>query len=57
MASIVTNITTLFTGAMTMAGTVGSTIVAEGNELLLAFVLIPVVGLGVGMFKRLVNIR
>lgn len=57
MAAIVSSITTLFTGAMTMAGTVGSTIVAEGNELLLTFVVVPLVGLGVGLFHRLINIK
>lgn len=55
MADIVSNITTLFGGAMGMAGTVGTTV--AGNPLLLTFVLVPVVGLGVGMFRRLVNIR
>lgn len=57
MAAIVTSIGTLFTGAMGWAGTVGSTIVAEGNELLLAFVVVPLVGLGVGLFHRLINIK
>lgn len=57
MAAIVSSIGTLFTGAMGWAGTVGSTIVAEGNELLLAFVVVPLVGLGVGLFRRLINIK
>jgi len=40
---------------MSWAGTVGTTIV--GNPLLLMFVIVPLVGLGVGLFKRLLSMR
>ena len=40
---------------MTWAGEVGSTIV--GTPILLMFVVIPLVGLGVGLFKRLLSMR
>lgn len=55
LEGIVSNITTLFSGGMSMAGTVGTTVTS--NALLLTFVLVPIVGLGVGLFKRLINIR
>ena len=53
IASIISNVGEIFTGAMSWAGTVGETIV--GTPILLMFVVIPVVGLGVGLFKRLLN--
>lgn len=40
---------------MTWAGEVGSTIVS--TPILLMFVVIPLVGLGVGLFKRLLSMR
>lgn len=55
MTAIVTAITTLFTGAMGWAATVGTTV--TDTPLLLTFVVVPLVGLGVGLFKRLINIR
>lgn len=55
MADIVSNVTTLFEGAMGMASTVGSTVTS--TPLLMTFVLVPLVGLGVGLFKRLININ
>lgn len=53
IASIIGNVGEIFTGAMSWAGTVGETIV--GTPILLMFVVIPLVGLGVGLFKRLLN--
>lgn len=55
MADIVSSISTIFTGAMGWAGTVGDQIVS--TPLLLTFTVVPLVGLGVGLFKRLINIR
>lgn len=55
MDSIITSLTSLFSGAMDMASTVGSTVTS--TPLLLVFVLVPLVGLGVGLFKRLININ
>lgn len=55
MAGITSAITELFTSAMTMAGEVGSTVVE--TPILLAFAIVPLVGLGVGLFKRLININ
>ena len=55
MEAILTNITAVFTSAISWAGTVGETIVA--TPLLMVFVAVPLVGLGVGLFRRLININ
>lgn len=55
METILTNITTVFTSAIGWAGTVGQTIV--DTPLLMVFVAVPLVGLGVGLFRRLININ
>lgn len=53
IASLIGNVGEIFTGAMSWAAEVGSTIVE--TPILLMFVIIPLVGLGVGLFKRLLN--
>lgn len=55
MATILADITSVFTSAIGWAGTVGETIVA--TPLLMCFVCVPLVGLGVGLFKRLLSMR
>lgn len=55
VSSLVSDVGTIFTGAMTWAGDVGDAI--AGNPLLLMFVLVPIVGLGVGIFRRMLGIR
>lgn len=55
MAVILTSITSVFEAAIGWAGTVATT-VAE-NNLLLIFVIVPLVGLGVGLFSRLLHVR
>ncbi len=54
MAELLTNIGTVFTSAMGWAGTVG-TKVAE-TPILLIGVVVGFVGLGVGLFKRLLRV-
>lgn len=54
MAEIITTVTSVFTAAIGWVGTVADTIAAE--PILLLFVCIPLVGLGVGLFKRLLNV-
>lgn len=56
MEALITSVTTVFTAAIGWVGTVASTIVEE-PILLLACVGIPLCGLGVGMFKRLLSAR
>ena len=57
MSSLLTNIGLVFTEAIGWVGDVVSTITASGNELLLIFAIIPLVGLGVGLTKRLMNMQ
>lgn len=54
MANVIAAIGQIFTAAMSWASTVASTI--AGNPLLLIFVLVPLVGLGIGIFRRLLNV-
>lgn len=56
MDALISSVGTVFTAAIGWVGTVASTI-AEQPILLLACVGIPLCGLGVGMFKRLLSAR
>lgn len=55
MDAIISSVTTVFTAAIGWVGTVADTIVAE--PLLMIFAVLPLVGLGVGLFKRLINVQ
>ncbi len=54
LAAIVAAIGDIFEAGMSMAATVGTTVV--GSPLLLFGVVIGFVGLGVGLFKRLLRV-
>lgn len=56
MTDIIAAITSVFTSAIGWVGTVASTI-ADEPILLISCVAIPLCGLGVGMFKRLLSAR
>lgn len=56
VSSLLTSIGTVFTAAIGWVGTVASTIAAQ-PILLLACVGVPLCGLGVGLFKRLLSAR
>ena len=56
MAEILSAITSVFTSAIGWVGTVASTIAGQ-PILLLACVAVPMCGLGVGMFKRLLSAK
>lgn len=56
MSAIVTAVTTLFTAVIGWVGTVATTITAAGNELLLVFAILPLIYLGVKMFRKLMNV-
>ena len=56
IATLIGSVTTVFEAAIGWVGTVASTIVGQ-PILLLACVGIPLCGLGVGMFKRLLSAR
>ena len=56
MTELIASITSVFTAAIGWVGTTASTIAAQ-PILLLSCVAIPLCGLGVGMFKRLLSAR
>lgn len=56
MTDIIAAITSVFTSAIGWVGTVASTI-ADEPILLISCVAIPLCGLGVGMFKRLLSAK
>lgn len=55
MTAIISALTEVFTAVIGYVGTVATTI--TGQPLLLLFVLIPIIGLGVGLFRRLLNVQ
>lgn len=55
MSDFITAVTSWFTAAIGWVSTVGTTIMS--TPILLAFVSLPIVGLGVGLFKRLINVN
>lgn len=54
MDTVLTNITTVFTSAMGWAGSVGTAL--TDNPLLLVGVVMGFVGVGVGLFRRLLRL-
>lgn len=55
MATLLTAVGDVFTTAIGWVGTVGTTITAE--PILLLFCVLPLIGLGVGLFKRLISVN
>lgn len=55
MSSVLSPASIVFEGVIGMIPTVSTTIM--GNPLLLLMVIIPVIGLGVGLFRRLLNVN
>lgn len=53
MASFLADVTTLITSAFQWVGTVAATVIAQ--PVLLAFTAVSLVGLGVGLYKRLLS--
>lgn len=57
MASIVNNITTLVSGAISWITSYVGAITAEGNELLLFFVIFGFIGTGIGLIHRIIRVN
>lgn len=55
IATILADIGSIFTEAISWVGEVASKVVS--SPILLIFVIIPLVGLGVGLFRRLLNVN
>ncbi|MEA4896590.1 MAG: hypothetical protein VB064_15205 [Oscillospiraceae bacterium] len=54
--TLLSNAGNIVTGAVTWMGTFLHTITAPGNEILLLFTLLPIVGLGIGLVRRMLHI-
>lgn len=57
MSTLITNISSVVTAAIGWVGDFITCITASGHELLLLAVLLPFVGLGLGLLKRLLSVR
>lgn len=57
MATLLQNITLIVNAAFGWVSTAVSTINASGNEILLLSIIIPFVGLAIGLLKRLLSVR
>lgn len=55
MATYLTNISDIVTAAVGWMGTAASAIVA--NPLALLFILLPLMGAGIGLFRRIINLN
>lgn len=57
MAAILTSVTSVVTSAISWLTSFVGAITASGNEILLVFAAIPLVGLGVGLLRRMLAIN
>lgn len=55
IGSLLSSVGDIFTNAIGWVGEVASTITS--NPILLLFCVLPLVGLGVGLFRRLINVN
>lgn len=55
ISTILTSVGDVFNAAIGWVGSVASTVTSE--PILLMFAVVPAVGLGVGLFKRLLNVQ
>lgn len=55
LADVITAISAVVTATVGWIGDYMGAITAQGNELLLVFFAIPLVGMGIGAIKRLAN--
>lgn len=55
LADVISAISTVVTATVGWIGDYMGAITAQGNELLMVFFAIPLVGMGIGAIKRLVN--
>lgn len=56
MASLITSAGTVVTAAIGWIGNYVTCLTTSGNELLLLFALLPLVGLGIGLLKRMISL-
>lgn len=56
MASILASTTSIVTSAIGWMGSYVTAITSSGNEILLLFVCVPLVGMGIGLIKRMISL-
>lgn len=56
MSAILTNVGSIVSAAIGWLTSYVGAITAEGNEILLLFVCIPLVGLGIGLLRRMISL-
>lgn len=56
LSSILSAVSSVVTSAITWMGSFLSTITATGNEILLLFIILPLVGLGIGLIRRMIRL-
>lgn len=55
LSTILSDVGSFFSSAISWAGDVADTIVS--NPIMLVFCVVPLVGLGIGIFKRLIRVN
>lgn len=56
LTDIIANVTAIVTAAVGWIGSFAGVFTTSGNEILLVFIALPMVGLGVGLLKRLISV-
>lgn len=56
MSAILTNVSSIVTAAIGWMGDFVTAITASGNEILLIFVIVPLVMLGVNLLRRMISL-
>lgn len=56
MSAVLTNVSSIVTSAISWLTSYIGVVTAQGNELLLLFVCVPLVGLGVGLLRRMISL-
>ena len=57
MSSFITTVSAIVTAAIGWMGDYIGAITAEGNEMLMFFLALPLVGTGIGLIKRLISVN
>lgn len=57
LAAILAHVTSIVTAAVSWCGSYLGMITTSGNEILLLFTVLPIVGLGIGILKRLFSVN
>lgn len=57
LSTVLSAVGSVVTSAVSWVGSYLGMITAEGNEILLLFVVIPIVGLGIGILSRLFRVN